>query len=114
MLISEVEKSFYLFPSVSFVPLGEPSGLPFIGSSEGSGAPKTLRRRLRGEGPMGAVEVAVAACSSDGQPSSGCCGDVDDGTMNDPRPCVERAIPYSRCSGVIPLLTSSDRGRVGT
>jgi hypothetical protein len=114
MLISEVEKSVYLFPSVSFVNLGEPSALPFIGLSEGSGAPKTLKRRLRGEGLMGAVEFAVAACSGDGWPSPGCHGDVDDGTVNDPRPYVERVIPCSRRVGVIPLLTDHGRGRVGT
>jgi hypothetical protein len=93
---------------------GEPSALPFIGSSEGSGAPKTLRRCLRGEGPMGVVEVAVAVCSGDGQPSPVCRGDVDDGTVNDPGPCVERAIPCSRRAGAIPLLTGGGRGRVGT
>jgi hypothetical protein len=63
---------------------------------------------------MGAIEVAVAACSGDGRPSPGCRGDVDDGTVNDPGPCVERAIPCSRRAGAIPLLTGGDRGRVGT
>jgi hypothetical protein len=92
----------------------EPSALPFIGSSEGSGAPKTLRRCLRGKGSMGVVEVAVAACSGDGRPSPGCRGDVDDGTVNDPGPCIKRAIPCSRRAGVIPLLTGGSRGRVGT
>jgi hypothetical protein len=111
MLISEVEKSVYLFSSVR---PGEPSALPFIWSSEGSRAPKTLRRCLRGEGSMGAVEVVVAACSGNGRPSPGCRGDVDDGTMNDPGSCVERVIPCSRHAGVIPLLTGGGRGRVRT
>jgi hypothetical protein len=114
MLISEVEKSVYLFSSVLYMPLGEPSALPFIWSSEGSGAHKTLRRCLIDEGSMGAVEVAVAACSGNGRPSLGCRGDVVDGTMNDPGSCVERAIPCSRRAGVIPLLTDGGRGRVGT
>jgi hypothetical protein len=34
--------------------------------------------------------------------------------VNDPRPYVERAIPYSRRAGVIPLLTGGGRGRVRT
>jgi hypothetical protein len=75
-----------------FFPL---SPLPFIGSSEDSGAPKTLRQCLRGEGSMGAVEVAVAACSGNGRPSPGCRGGVVNGTVNDPGPCVERAIPVA-------------------
>jgi hypothetical protein len=93
---------------------GEPSALSFIVSSEGLGAPKTLRRCLRGESLMGAVEVAVAACSRNGRPSPGCRGDVDDGTVNDPGPCVERAIPCSRRVGVIPLLTDGGRGQIET
>jgi hypothetical protein len=44
---------------------------------------------------MGAVEVAVAACSGNGRPSPGCRGDVDDGTVKGPRSCVERAIPVA-------------------
>jgi hypothetical protein len=42
---------------------------------------------------MYAIEVAVVACSGNGRPSSGCCGDVDDGTVNDSGPCVKHAIP---------------------
>jgi hypothetical protein len=57
---------------------------PFIGSSEGRGVDKTLGRCLKGEGSTGAVGVAVATCSRNGQPSSGYHGDIRDGTVKDP------------------------------
>jgi hypothetical protein len=61
---------------------------------------------------MGAIEVAVAACPGNGQPSPVCRGDVDDGTVKGLGSCVERAIPGSQRAGVIPLLTGDGRGRV--
>jgi hypothetical protein len=61
---------------------------------------------------MGVVEVAVAACPGNGQPSPGCRDDVDDGTVNDPGSCVERVIPCSRRAGAIHLLTGGGRGQV--
>jgi hypothetical protein len=58
---------------------GEPSASSFIGSSGGRGVQKTLSRCLGGEGSAGTVEVAIATCLINGQPSPGCRGDVDPG-----------------------------------
>jgi hypothetical protein len=91
MLISEVEKI-----SIFVVLFAEPSALSFIESSEGQGISKTLRRCLRGEGSAGTAEVVVATCPSNGWPSPGCHGDVDDGTVKGPGSCGERAIPCGR------------------
>jgi hypothetical protein len=118
MLISKVEKMYVFVVSSSscscclvvvvVVPLsGEPSALPFIGSSGGRGVPKTLRRCLRGEGTVGAMEVAVATCICECQPSLGCRSDIGDETVKDPGSCGQR-------TGVVPLLTDSARGRVRT
>jgi hypothetical protein len=63
---------------------------------------------------VGAVEVAVATCICECQPSLGCRGDVGDGTVKDPGSCDERAIPCGRRTGVVPLLIDGARGRVGT
>jgi hypothetical protein len=109
MLISEVEKI-----SIFVVLFAEPSALSFIESSEGQGISKTLRRCLRGEGSAGTAEVVVATCPSNGWPSPGCHGDVDDGTVKGPGSYGERAIPCGRRTGVIPLLTGGARGLVGT
>jgi hypothetical protein len=75
MLISGVEKTslFVLLSS------REPIALSFIGSSGGRGVPKTLRQCLRGEDAVGAVEVAIATCICECQPSLGCRGDVGTG-----------------------------------
>jgi hypothetical protein len=99
--------SIFLYPA-------EPSALSFIESSEGRGVSKTLRRCLRGEGSLGAVEVAVATCPGNGRPSPGRRVGVHDGTVKGSGSCGERAIPYGRRAGVIPLLTDDGRGRVGT
>jgi hypothetical protein len=65
MLISKVEEiSVFVVP----LPLGESSVFPFIGSSGGRGV---LRRCLRGESAVGAVEVAMATCPSKGGHSRG-------------------------------------------
>jgi hypothetical protein len=93
---------------------GEPSAFSFIESSGGRGILKTLRRCLRGEGAVGAVEVVVATCIYECQPSLGCHGDVGDGTVKDPRSCGERAIPCGRRTSVVPLLISGARGLVRT
>jgi hypothetical protein len=104
MLISEVEKtSVFLVVLLS----GEPSALSFIGSSGGRGVPKTLRRCLKGEGTVCAVEVALATCICECRPSLGCRGDVGDGTVKDPGSCDERAIPCGRRTDVSPLLTDA-------
>jgi hypothetical protein len=108
MLISEVEKT-----SVSLSLFGEPSAFSFIESSGGRGVLKTLRRCLGGEGAVGAVEVAVATCICECQPSLGCRGDVGDRTVKDPTSCG-RAIPCGRHTGVVPLLTGGARGLIGT
>jgi hypothetical protein len=90
---------------------GEPSALSFIESSGGRGVPKTLRQCLRGEGAVGVVEVAVATCICECQPSVGCRGD---GTVKDPGSCDERVIPCGQRTGVVPLLTDGARGLVRT
>jgi hypothetical protein len=61
---------------------------------------------------VGAVEVAVATCIYECRPSLGCRSDVGDGTVKDPGSYDERAIPYGRCTGIVPLLTDGARGRV--
>jgi hypothetical protein len=61
---------------------------------------------------MGAVEVAVATCICECRPSLGCRSDVGDGMVKDPGSCDERAIPYGRCTGAVPLLTDGARGWV--
>jgi hypothetical protein len=101
MLISEVEKMSI------FVVLCLENPLPslFIESSEGRGVPKTLRRCHRGEGLVGAVEVAVATCPGNGRPYLGYRADIDDGTVKGPRSYGERAIPCGRRTGIVPLLT---------
>jgi hypothetical protein len=63
---------------------------------------------------VGAIEVAVATCICECQPSLGCRGDVGDGMVKDPRSCGERVIPYGRRAGVVPLLTDGAQGLVGT
>jgi hypothetical protein len=105
--------SLYCLCSLFLSP-GEPSAFPFIGSIGGRGIPKTLRWCLRGEGSASTIEVVVTTCPGNGQPSLGCCGDVGDGTVKDPRSCDERAIPCGRRADVIPWLTGGGRGRVRT
>jgi hypothetical protein len=73
---------------------------------------KTLGRCLGGEGSAGTTEVAVATCLGNGQPSPGCRGDVDDGTVRHPGCCSVHVIPGSQRASVVPLLTGGGRGRV--
>jgi hypothetical protein len=76
MLISEVEGKRLSSPSIVVVPFSwRVPCLPFYRVSEGRGVPKTLRRCLRGEESVGAVDVALATCSGDGRPSPGRRGD---------------------------------------
>jgi hypothetical protein len=63
---------------------------------------------------MDAVEVAVATCICECRPSLECRGDVGDGMVKDPRSYDERVIPCGRRTGVVPPLTNSARGLVGT
>jgi hypothetical protein len=60
------------------------------------------------------MEVAVATCPGNGRPPLGYHGDFDDGTVKDPGSYGGCAIPYSRCAGVVPLLTGDGRGQVRT
>jgi hypothetical protein len=60
------------------------------------------------------VEVAVATCPSNVRPSPGYRGDIDDGTVKGPGSCGEHAIPYGRCTGIVPLFTDGARGLVRT
>jgi hypothetical protein len=110
MLISEVEKTSFLLPLVwrTLCPLF------YRVEWRPRGVPKTLKRCLRGEDAMGAVEVAVATCICECRPSLGCRGDVGDGTVKDPRSLWRTCDPCGRCTGVVPLLTDGARGLVGT
>jgi hypothetical protein len=89
MLISEVEE----VPVFVVLYLENPLPSLFIESSEGPEVPKTLRRCLRGEGSVGAVEVAVETCPGNGWPSLGYRGDANDGTVKGPRSYGECTIP---------------------
>jgi hypothetical protein len=94
--------------------LENPLPFLFIGSSGGRGVLKTLRQCLGGEGAVDAIDVAVVTCICECRSFLGCRGDVGDGTMKDPGSCGERAIPYDRRTGVVPLLTGGARGLAGT